>query len=261
MKKFSTLLILFLALLAGRIQAQQVKNVRIETDDEKVTIIYDLIASGSVRIFNVCLRTGSTEITPKNTTGAIGKNRPTGINQKIEWYYANDGYTLDQLNNLKIEVVAIDPNKAMVANNTLPKPNKIPVYAGLGTVSLTGLGLVIAGLTKHSDAIEKYDIYKSNTDPNSTVYTELGVTRSDLYNEANKTNKSAQLMMYGGAAVFAGAGAVLVNRLIWIKRIEKRREETQTPDNMQCSINPPRFEVKSLGLGQGGVGLGFAYRF
>lgn len=260
MKKFTTLLIFVLVLLAAQLQAQQVKNVRIETDDEKVTIIYDLIPSGTVRIFNVCLRTSSTQITPKNTTGALGKSRATGINQKIEWYYANDGYTLDQLNNLKIEVIAIDPNKAALTN-TMPKTNKIPIYAGLGTVSVTGLGLLVAGLTKHSDAIEKYDVYKANTDPNSAVYQELGVTRSDLYAEANKTNKSAQLMIYGGAAVFAGAGAILVNRIIWLKRIEKRRQETQVPDNTQCLINPPRLEIKSLGLGQSGVGFGLAYRF
>lgn len=260
MKKI-TILLSWISLFCLQIlQGQTVKNVRIATDDEKVTITYDLIATGSVRIFNVCLRTGSTEITPKNTTGAIGKSRSTGINQKIEWYYANDGYSLDQLNNLKIEVVAIDPNKAALASNQ-PKVNKVPIYAGLGTVSLAGLGLVVGGFTKHSNAIEKYDVYKNNTDPNSTVYTELGVTRSELYTEANKTNKSAQLMLYGGGAVFAAAGAILVNRMIWIKRIEKQKQDTQTPANQQCLINPPRLEIKSLGLGQNGIGIGFAYSF
>lgn len=258
MKKTSILLCFICLFCLQILQAQTVKNVRIATDDEKVSITYDLIATGSVRIFNVCLRTGNTEITPKNTTGAIGKGRSTGINQKIEWYYANDGYSLDQLNNLKIEVVAIDPNKAAMVSNQ-PTVNKVPIYAGLGGASLAGLGLLVGGFTKHSNAIEKYDVYKSNTDPNSTVYTELGVTRSELYDEANKSNKSAQLMMYGGGAVFAAAGAVLINRMIWIKRIEKQKKENQTPENLQCQIEPPRLEFKSVGLG--GVGLGFTYRF
>lgn len=260
MKKITILLSFISLFCLQMIQAQTVKNVRIATDDEKVTITYDLIATGSVRIFNVCLRTGSTEITPKNTTGAIGKSRSTGINQKIEWYYANDGYALDQLNNLKIEVVAIDPNKAAMVSSQ-PTVKKIPIYAGLGTASLAGLGLVVGGFTKRSNAIEKYDLYKNNTDPNSAVYTELGVTRSELYTEANKTNKSAQLMMYGGGAVFAAAGAVLINRMMWIKRIEKQKRENPAAEKLQCQIDPPRLEFQSLGLGQGGVGLGLTYRF
>jgi len=261
MKNIALYFILSFSLMVNCIQAQQVKNVRIETDEEKVTILYDLIASGSVRIFNVCLRTGNPDISPKNTTGAIGKNRNTGINQKIEWYYANDGYTLNQLNNLKIEVIAIDPEKASFQVSTAPKINKVPIYAGLGTVSLTGLGLIIAGLTKHNDAINQYNIYKSNTDPNATVYTGLGVTRSGLYDDANKSNKTAQLMMYGGAAIFAAAGAILVNRMIWIKRIEKRKRETQQPENIQCQMTPPQFELKTFSSGGSKIGLGFTYRF
>jgi lipocalin len=261
MKKISLYLTLAFCLFALVAQAQQVKNVRIETDEEKVTILYDLIASGSVRIFNVCLHTGSAEITPKNTTGAIGKNRSTGINQKIEWYYANDGYSLNQLNNLKIEVIAIDPERPSMQTIAAPKIKKVPIYAGLGTASLTGLGLVIAGFTKHNDAISQYNIYKGNTDPNATVYTELGVTRSGLYGEANKTNKTAQLMMIGGGAVFAAAGAILINRMIWIKRIEKRRRETQQPENLQCQIEPPQLEIKTFSSGSAKIGIGFSYRF
>jgi hypothetical protein len=240
--------------------AQQVKNIRIEADDEKVTINYDLIATGAVRTYNVCLRSGNPAITPKNTTGAIGKNRTTGINQKIEWYYSNDGYSQEQINNLKIEVIAIDPNNPRNNGMALPKPKKVPIYAGLGTVSLAGLGLAIGGIAKRGDAQTNYDIYKNNLSPNAPIYTELGLTRDELYEEANGSNKKAQLMMIGGGVVFGAAAYILVNRIIWIKRIENRRSQA-APTNLQCALHHrPSLQLSTVSVGNS-AGLGLSLRF
>lgn len=259
MKKLLFLSACFCLFILQQAIAQQVKNIRIEADDEKVVILYDLVATGAVRNYSVCLRTGNTQITPKNTTGAIGKNRATGINQKIEWYYANDGYTQEQLNNLKIEVIAVDPSNPK-GNLNLPQPKKVPIYAGLGTVSLAGLGLLVGGVVKRGDALSNYDIYKNNLSANAPIFTELGVTRDELYDDANKSYKRAQLMMYGGGAVFAAAGYILVNRVIWIQRIERQRSHTQ-PANIQCSTHRPQLELRTLSTANMSAGIGLTYRF
>jgi hypothetical protein len=238
--------------------AQATRNVRIDADEEKIIIVYDLIATGAVRTYNVCLKTDNASIKPVSTTGAIGKNRPTGINQKIEWFYTSDGYTAEQVSNLKIEIVAIDPNKPQSISN-LPKPNKIPIYAGLGTVTLAGAGLMVAGFTKRSDALESYDIYKNNTSNAAPIYSELGVTRDELYEDANKTNKKSQLMIYGGAAVFAAAGYILVNRVIWLQRIENRRSSQVRPADLQCNNFRRYFELKTTTTAS--AGIGFTYHF
>jgi hypothetical protein len=260
MKNSLFLLTLLCLAAAGSLSAQQVKNIRIEADDEKVTIQYDLIATGTVRTYNVCLRSGNPNITPRNTTGAIGKNRSTGINQKIEWYYSNDGYSQEQINNLKIEVIAIDPNNPRNNGANIPKPKKVPIYAGLGTVSLGGLGLLIGGVAKRSDAQADYDIYKTNTSPSAPIWSELGVSRDEFYDATNSSNKKAQIMMIGGGVVFGAAAYILVNRIIWIKRIESRSSQAM-PTNLQCSMKSPLLQLRTVSVGQGGAGLGLSYQF
>lgn len=240
-------------------QKNHATNIKADVDEEKVTFNFDVLPDGQYRFFNICLKSFNAAITPKSTSGDIGKNKAAGTNKKLFWYYTNDGYTQDQITNLKMDVIAINPLEPR--KTTAPPPKTIPIYAGLGTVCATGLGLAITGLTKNSDANETYDIYKNNLDPNSSVYSELGVTRDELYSDANSKHKNAQILMYGGAAVFAGAGYILINRIIWINRIKKQQNTSPSTPDAQCSIPQPRFELKPVDFGQTGIGLGLTYRF
>src|SRR5690349_13825103 len=146
MKKHILLCSLFM-LSSGLAFSQIVRNMKAEVDDEKVTLTFDLTPQGQYRTFDVCLKSFNPNITPKNTSGDLGKNKTAGINKKIFWYYANDGYTQEQISNLKMDVVAVNP-LAPRSTSTGPAPKKIPIYAGLGGAATTGLGLAVAGLVK-----------------------------------------------------------------------------------------------------------------
>jgi hypothetical protein len=261
MKKLLLLLPLCWMFSAIQTHAQQVRNVRIDADDEKVTVLYDLVATGMARNFTVCLRTSNPSIRPTSTTGAVGKNRSTGINQKIEWYYLSDGYNAEQINNLKLEIIAFDPNNPN-GGSSLParQPKKVPIYAGLGTVAVSGLGLMVAGFVKRGDAQDNYTIYKDNVNENAPIYSELGVTREEFYAETNKSHKRSQLLMYGGGAIFAAAGYILVNRVIWIKRIENQKKSKAVPTDLQCQYRPS-LEMNTFSTASNGTGIGFRLNF
>lgn len=260
MKKQALLFALLLAgLTAAFGQKNHASNMKLaDIDDEKVTITFDLLPSGQYRTFNICLRSSNANITPKSTTGDIGQNRTAGTNKKIVWVYANDGYTQDQIANLKLNVIAINPAEPRSAGGASAKPS-VPLMAGMGTVAAAGLGLAIAGVTANKDALDQYDIYKTNLDPNSQVYTELDQTRDEVYDDANKKHKKAQILLYGGGAVFAAAGYILINRLIWAKRAKEINRQRSSAPELQCSRPQPRFELTPA-TGSG-FGVGLAYRF
>lgn len=259
MKKQVLFFALMLLCSAGAM-SQIVRNLKPEVDDEKVTFSFDLTPQGQYRTFDVCLKSYNPSITPKNTSGDIGKNKTAGINKKIYWYYANDGYTQEQISNLKMDVIAINPLAPRTASGPEPKP--IPIYAGLGGVATTGLGLAVAGLVKHGSAQDTYQVYKDNVNDNDPIYTELGQTREEVYTDANKQNKSAQYLIYGGGAVFIGAGIILFNRIKWMNRIKKANQnKAAMPKADQCYFPAPRLQFKPVYSGQAGVGLGLTYTF
>lgn len=247
--------ILFAAALSA--QKNHARNLKAEIDDEKVTFTFDMLPDGQYRYFNVCLKSFNASITPKSTSGDLGKNKAAGGNKKVYWYYVNDGYTQDQITNLKMDVVAINPLEPRNTASTNIK--KAPIYAGFGGGSALGLGLLITGVTKNGDANEIYDIYKNNTSPNAQIYTELGQTREEVYEDANSKHKAAQYLTYGGGAVFAGAGAMLINRIIWMNKV-KKINATRTPTEATC-FTEPRFKLKPVYGGMAGVGLGLTVSF
>lgn len=258
MKKQVILLALML-FCANWATSQIVRNLKPEVDDEKVTFTFDLTPQGQYRNFDVCLKSYNPSITPKNTTGDIGKNQIAGINKKIYWYYANDGYTQDQISNLKMDVIAINPLAPRTASGPTIKP--IPIYAGLGGVATIGLGLAVTGLVKHGNALDTYQVYKDNLNDSDAIYTELGQTREEVYDEANKQNKNAQYLIFGGGAVFIGAGIILFNRIKWMNRINKMNQGKPAANADQCSLPAPRFQLKPVYNGQASFGLGLCYTF
>ncbi len=259
MKKQAFLFSLLL-LCANLASAQIVRNVKAEVDDEKVTFTFDLTPQGQYRTFDVCLKSFNASIKPKNTTGDIGKNQTAGINKKIFWYYANDGYTEDQISNLKMDVIGINPlAPRSVSSGPAPKP--IPIYAGLGGVSTIGLGLAVTGMVKRGNALDTYNIYKENVSPNAPIYTELGQSRDEVYDDANKQNKNAQYLIFGGGAVFVAAGVILLNRIKWMNRINKMNRNKPAPSADQCSNSAPRLQFAPISNTQTSFGLGLTYSF
>ncbi len=259
MKKFSLIAILGL-FLSFSLQAQRnlATNLRADVDDEKVTFTFDVVPDGSFRYVNICLKSLSNSISPETVTGHVGKNKAAGNNLKLFWYYKNDGYTADDITNLQMDVIAINP-LATNQSSAGPDIKPVPIYAGLGGLSALGGGLLIAGLGKESDAQDLYSQYEANRDPGGDFYQELGLTRDELYEEANSKHKSAQWMTWGGAAVFAGAGAILINRIVWMNRIKASANSNRPKQDLQCSIPAPRWSVEPVYHG-GAAGVGIVYR-
>ncbi|MFZ2899971.1 MAG: hypothetical protein WA004_15195 [Saprospiraceae bacterium] len=240
----SIILVLFIpvAVWSQSNKNNQVRNVRSEIDEEKITFTYDLEPDGQYRYFNVCLCSVNPDIVPRNVVG-VGRNLSTGKDKQIYWYYVNDGYTMDQLIGLDFDVIGLNPlekEPAVISGNTTNKP-PVSVFAGLGTFVAGGGGLLVLGLTKENDAQELYTIYKDHLDPADSVY--FDQPRDELYNEANSKHKAAQYLMAGGGAVVVTAGAMLVNRILAVKRINKFKKEASNQVNKCFCIKPADIQV------------------
>jgi uncharacterized protein (TIGR02145 family) len=90
----------------GKLSAQEVKNIKVEQNLNKIIISYDLIASEQCKI-DVFLSTdgGNTWLGPlSKVTGHVGNNINAGSN-KIEWSVL-DEYEVFQYNNVKFQIKA-----------------------------------------------------------------------------------------------------------------------------------------------------------
>jgi len=220
MKIIKTILILLTTITICRAQVSNVDwHDDIESAGETViTITYDLNKLGDESFFNVSVKAkiNGRTIDVRSVSGDIGEFTKRGNKKRIKWNIAQDVDEVD--GELEIDVVAIPASQALDARtNPDPTPSgnaSTPLLAGISSVAGLGGGLIIYGLTKESAASEDYEIYKNNTNPDSEVYSNLGISRSELYQEANKKHKGAQVLTYGGIAVIVAAGGILVSRLI-----------------------------------------------
>ncbi|MEZ4776223.1 MAG: hypothetical protein R3D00_23820 [Bacteroidia bacterium] len=234
MKKLISLTYLLIGLAFGlSAQKNHAVNYRVTAaDDSKVQVTYDLPPNGSHRAFDVSLQTETPSIKPRTVQGT-GKGIFSGTNLVIDWYYTADGYSKADLTGLKIVVMAIDPlEEPSIETNQPREIRTISPWAGLGAVGASGLGLLTTGVISENNAQQDYEIYTTNLNPSASVYTELGITRDELYNDANSKHKKATALMIGGGVVIAAAGVILINRLNVQKKIR----------NMQSS----RLEVSPM---------------
>lgn len=136
-----------------------------------------------------------------------------------------------------------------------PAPRKAPVYAGLGAVSLTSAGLMVAGITKRNEALDQKDIFEANLDPNAPVYASLGLSRDALETAYKSDLRTGNILLYSGVAVLGIGAGILVNRLIWIRRIDKAK-------SARTGFAPqvPTPEVTTA-LAPGGASLGLRFSF
>ncbi|MDX2249396.1 MAG: hypothetical protein SF052_21615 [Bacteroidia bacterium] len=208
-------------------------------DDSKVQITYDLPPNGSHRAFDVTLQTKNPSVRPRTVQGT-GKGIFSGTNLVIDWYYTADGYSKADLTGLEIVVMAIDP----LEEPSMETPEKrevrtISPWAGLGAVAASGVGLLTTGVVSETNAQSDYEIYTTNLNPSAPIYTELGLTRDDLYNEANSKHKRATALMIGGGVVIAAAGVILINRLKVQKKIKNMQSSRLELSPVYQSVSTP----------------------
>lgn len=229
--------LLTIALLAGMVwpsPGQVVSNVNWELEgNEHIVITYDLAKVDNVVYFDVSVKVkiDNKVIEAKALSGDVGTYVKIGPNKKIVWNIFDDISALN--GQLSVEVLAINPvptiskaTHATAGDSTqiarLPGP-KIPFWAGMGGIGITGVGLLTAGIKSAGEGQDLYKVYKEHRIESSAVYTEIGSTREDLYKEANKKYKNGTLLQVAGAAVFVAAGVIIVNRMIQAKKIERKR--------------------------------------
>jgi hypothetical protein len=242
MKLFVTLLALIS--LAGSAFGQAVSNVKWELEnDERIVITYDLAKQGNAIYFDVALKViiDNKAIVPKSVSGDVGNYVRMGTGKKVIWNIFDD---LAELNGeLSVEVSATSPvpTNTTTTSATAKKPeetvkapdlmknlpsgaagNGVPFWVGLGGIGATGVGLITSGMKSSSDSKDLYNVYKQNMVETASVYEEMGTTRKDVYDEANKKHKTGTFLKVAGGAVLLTAGIIMVNRLIQLKKLEQR---------------------------------------
>jgi hypothetical protein len=202
--------------------------------DERIVITYDLGKKDNYIYFDVSVRITIEDqtITPKALSGDVGNFIKVGTGKKIIWNMFED---ISELNGeLSVEVLAVNPvptgptadvqksDTTTSPDMQLPAGNKIPFWVGLGGVGATGVGLLMSGIKNSSESQDLYNIYKENTIEDSPVYDEMGSTRDEVYDEANKKHKTATVMTIAGGAVLLTAGIIMVNRMIQAKKLRQQ---------------------------------------
>lgn len=229
-------LLAFLAIVSTPLRAQVVSNVNWELEgDERIVITYDLGKKDNYIYFDVSVRVkiDNQTVTPKALSGDVGNYIKVGTGKKITWNMFED---ISELNGeLSVEVLAVNPvphetvsavaprdTTTQPINMSLPQGKKIPYWVGLGGIAATGVAMLMSGAKTRSEGWDLYDIYEKNLYEDADIYDELGSTRDEVYDEANKKNKSGTVMMVAGGAVLATAGIIIVNRIIQDKKLKKR---------------------------------------
>lgn len=260
-------LITFCVSISYTILAQRVSNVdwKLDESSEKITIIYDLNKEGENLYYDIAMKVianGKT-ISPKSTSmaGEIGKFQRFGKTKKIVWDVREYSEQLEGAS-IQFQITASAATDGRVVNDgkintdVKPKPKNLPVYAGLGTVATTGLGLMIGGITTQNNAKEDYD--KSLLEINAKNLTSIEKQNEidDAYDDFNPKYKKGQGLLYGGVGVFAVSAGIIVYRIYWNKKLQNRMGGIYPiiePNYAQ--INKGTIPISMT------LGLGFARRF
>jgi hypothetical protein len=258
MKLFITLLTVFS--LAWQAHGQAVSNVKWELEnDERIVITYDLAKQGNAIYFDVALKViiDNKAIVPKSVSGDVGNYVRMGSGKKVIWNIFDD---LAELNGeLSVEVTATSPvpTNTTTTNAVTKKPEEtvkapdllknlpsgaagkgVPFWVGLGGIGATGAGLITSGMKSSADSKDLYKVYKTNTMETADVYGEMGSTRNDVYDEANKKYKTGTFLKVAGAAVILTAGIIMINRMVQLKKLEQRNVSFAPYLNIDNKSNP-----------------------
>jgi len=263
MKTFAT--VIFLSGMMFPTLGQVVSNVNWELEgNERIVITYDLAKLDNYIYFDVSVIVKIEEkvVSAKAFSGDVGNFIRIGTMKRIVWNMFED---ISELNGaLSVEVQAFNPVPSTTEVTTdkdqkdsrppagkLPS-RKIPFWAGMGGIGLTGVGLLTGGIKSANDGQDLYKMYKENTIETASLYSDLGTTRDDLYSDANKKYKTGSLLQIAGAAVLVTAGVIIVNRMIQAKKMERKRLALSAYINS----GPDNFAGKA----RGHSGLALRYR-
>ena len=226
-------------------QRNYVRNLTIVPDEEQVIFTFDIVSDAPEQVFNICLKSYLKKISPLDTKGSIGQLQKPGLNLKIYWNYVEDGYSLNQIDVQRLDVVAIN------ALALEPAPPEIGIYAGLAGVG-AGLSAGYIGADRFFKVRGDYEDYKNYAYPEDISFEE----RDDYFNTLNTRYKNAQYFMYGGAVVSAASIWVILKRR---KVLSKRRaiRKSQLLKN-QCDASP-FFEKSRFIVTENGAGIAFAF--
>jgi hypothetical protein len=246
--KFILLCFLFLGFLKLYSQQGVVRNqsVRISEEQDKVTIMYDLISSGSVSDYfsiQVEIRLDGVKLDPRGLSGDIGNLVSPGLGRKIVWDVYTDIAELS--GELAIRVYVDKPAQS----TGLPCPiSAAPAYRGLVSLVGTGSTSILWGIRQYNKA---YSWYTEEYQPNPVV----SMDEFDKYEKNFRVNSKI--------FIGAGAGIVAVGVISFINKITKINKYNRACTGIGSTLQKPRFEVRPILTGSviSAPGLGIALTF
>jgi hypothetical protein len=181
--------------------AQDVQNIRVSQEGNRVNVLYDL--SGTNELFKVSLHCttddGKSWKGPlKNVSGDVGININSGNNKLITWDVVAENVTTEGYMQFKVIADVVKPAKATQIPKTEVKLNEniAPNFKKYRTRKALTLTLAIAsagtGIYTYLEGNKLYDEYQSSGDDSSDLRTKI-----DLYDT-----------IYPIAFAVAGASAI-----------------------------------------------------
>ena len=227
-------------------------TVRVSEEQDMVTITYNLARNSRIPFYTIAVHLSLDGIplaNPVGLSGDLGSQVTAGLGKRIVWNALQDVTSL--AGELKIDVVSTTAVSADGTGACVPIKT-LPVYAGIGGVAVTGLGLLVSGLSQSGEAKKLYDVYSGNRNPTAGVYATL--SRDEYYQEANSKHKQATWLSVGGGLTLAAGGASMVMRLLKINAYNRQcaTGEATTYAAPRWQLNPAVF---------GGPGLALTYTF
>ena len=177
-------------------------------DDKSVTIRFDLAVYKPGSYYNISLiATLNSKIVKAITTiGDIGNYIESGEGKQIIWDITADIGVLKLDDLLTVDVVA----REVRSQAEIKSESKWKKIASWGGIAL-GSGIAGYGLITELKAKDDYNTYRDNRYEISQVFIDQGMTRDELYEDANSRHKIAQTLMIGGGVVLVTGAAILVH--------------------------------------------------
>lgn len=225
---FFAISLLMFMMLGLDANSQEISNIRVSQEGNKVKVMYDL--TGTNETFNVNLfysaDDGKTWVGPlRGATGQVGVNIKPGNNKQILW----DVFSQEDLNKsyLQFKVVADvfetpvgnEISKGIPANSELVKKYQTRKYLSLGA-AVVSAGV---GVYAMSQANKLYDDYKTATDDAEDLHSKVkmydtiypiafavaGVATINFVIASTKQNKAKKELSFQPMPVQGGGGLAI----------------------------------------------------
>jgi hypothetical protein len=183
--------------------AAKIENTRLEIDEGRLIITYDLLYTRNNERFNVWVnisKPSGQEIGPKNITGHIGKNIAGGKGLIIVWNYDIDGIDYEgevdvQVMAELIETSSLKIEKVLLKSAVLPgwgiyDIDKKSTYFLLGAA---GYGSIAAALVYNGKSDNTYTDYLNSEDIDK---------RESLYNDYTRQINASRVFGIAAAAIW-----------------------------------------------------------